>query len=58
MYFVIIFVSYGGQNIRLENFILRVKKNIYDNLSILIQKQKGKIYHLMGLKYRISLSRN
>lgn len=42
MYFVIILVSYGGQNIRLENFILRVKKNIYDNLSILIQIKKEK----------------
>lgn len=42
MYFVIVLVSYDGQNIRLENFILRVKKNIYDNLSILIQIKKKK----------------
>lgn len=41
-----------GQNIILENFMLRVKKK-YDNLSILIHKKKRFIMNLIGLKYHI-----
>lgn len=44
--------SYDGQNIILENFMLRVKKK-YDNLSILIHKKKRFIMNLIGLKYHI-----
>lgn len=54
MYFIIMLL-HAGQNIILENFMLRVKKKKYDNSSILIHKKKKKrfIVNLMGLKYRI-----
>lgn len=41
MYFIIMLL-HAGQNIILENFMLRVKKKKYDNSSILIHKKKKK----------------